>query len=79
MLRLLRFPLALSRLWTAPTVAGLLQPARSVASLEPKPYQKLLTGYMSLAPNTIWDNPGSHRVRKRVGRGPGSGKGYRCG
>jgi large subunit ribosomal protein L15 len=25
--------------------------------------------------NNIWDNPGARRMRKRVGRGPGSGVG----
>jgi len=47
---------------------------RSVASNQPKPHQ-VLTQYLPLAPNTIWDNPGSAKRAKRVGRGPGSGKG----
>ncbi len=47
---------------------------RGIASNEPKPHQ-VLPNYLNLAPNTIWDNPGSRKRRKRVGRGPGSGKG----
>jgi len=49
---------------------------RNVALAQPRPHQ-LLETYVSLAPNTIWDNPGARRRAKRVGRGPGSGKGYR--
>jgi len=30
-------------------------------------------------PNNIWNNEGSRRKPKRVGRGPGSGKGKNCG
>lgn len=30
-------------------------------------------------PNSIYDNPGARRKAKRVGRGPGSGKGKTCG
>ena len=77
--KILRLPFMLSRM------TRLLSPAlfcipqcRTVASNEPKPHQ-VLSRYLALAPNTVWDNPGASRRRKRVGRGPGSGKGKTCG
>ena len=30
---------------------------------------------MDFTANAVWDNPGSRRIKKKVGRGPGSGKG----
>jgi len=51
---------------------------RTVALNMPRTHQ-ILTNYLPLAPNTIWDNPGARRRRKRVGRGPGSGKGKTSG
>jgi len=30
---------------------------------------------MNFTANNLWDNPGSRRFKRQVGRGPGSGKG----
>lgn len=30
---------------------------------------------LPFTPNNLWDNPGARKWAKRVGRGPGSGKG----
>ena len=31
--------------------------------------------YLDFTANNVWDNPGSRRIKKQVGRGNGSGKG----
>jgi hypothetical protein len=30
---------------------------------------------LSFTANMLWDNPGARRIKKQLGRGPGSGKG----
>jgi len=34
---------------------------------------------LPFTPNNLWDNPGARKVKKRVGRGPGSGLGKTSG
>ena len=31
--------------------------------------------FLEFTPHTVWDNPGARRQKKKLGRGPGSGKG----
>ena len=46
-----------------------------IASKEPKPHQ-ILSTYLHIEPNTIWDNPGARKKKRKIGRGPGCTKGY---
>jgi large subunit ribosomal protein L15 len=34
---------------------------------------------MPFTTNYLWDNPGARRIKKQLGRGPGSGKGKTSG
>jgi len=38
-------------------------------------YQRAYFSILPFSPQTVWDNEGARRKAKRVGRGPGSGKG----